>query len=400
MLYATVRNRKISVKKPTTIPKGSQNVDTLQIDFDEEWDGLAKSCVFVNHYVQEEKTQRTVTTVTTTTETKNADGEVIGGSSEKTETTTVYDVLAEGDEELKDTEETITEVNSAKDKDGNTTITTTKTTNTVDKPVVRTKEADVKVEVAVDGNLVNVPWECLEHVGQLSISIVGVNSDNAQVMTTVEADSFWEVLENGEDEGDNPGEATPTLVEQLMTASGKAEDAAKHAENVATDLSNKAASGAFNGKDGKAPQVSVGTVETTAPGGEAEVTASGTSSNVKLNFKLPRGQTGENGKNGFSPVVELNQIEDAGGKGVEICVTDQNGPQFAYVYSGKDGANVTAGYSPVRGKDYWTEEDKEEIKTYINQEIGGIEIALDRIIAVQESYIAQSPVPVNEEVEE
>lgn len=32
--------------------------------------------------------------------------------------------------------------------------------------------------------------------------------------------------------------------------------------------------------------------------------------------------------------------------------------------------------------------------------VGNIETALDRIIAVQESYIAQSPVPVNEEVEE
>ena len=350
MLYATVRNRKISVKKPTTIPKGSQNVDTLQIDFDEEWDGLAKSCVFVNHYVQEEKTQRTVTTVTTTTETKNADGEVIGGSSEKTETTTVYEVLAEGDEELKDTEETITEVNSVDGENGNTTTTTVKTTTTIDKPVVRTTEADVKVEVAVNGNLAIVPWECLVNVGQLSISIVGVNSDNAQVMTTVEADSFWEVLENGEDEGDNPGEATPTLVEQLMTASGRAEVAAKHAENVATDLSNKAASGAFNGTDGRTPQISVGTVETIEAGGEADVTASGTATDVKLNFKLPRGEKGDN--------------------------------------------------TPVKGEDYWTEADKQEIKDYIDREIGKTEEILDAIIAEQEFYMAQAPVPVNEGVSE
>ncbi len=38
------------------------------------------------------------------------------------------------------------------------------------------------------------------------------------------------------------------------------------------------------------------------------------------------------------------------------------------------------GYTPVRGTDYWTDEDKEEIKGYVDDEIGDIEVALENII--------------------
>jgi hypothetical protein len=35
---------------------------------------------------------------------------------------------------------------------------------------------------------------------------------------------------------------------------------------------------------------------------------------------------------------------------------------------GEDG---TAGYTPVKGKDYWNEEDKAEIKAYVDEAILG-----------------------------
>ena len=38
---------------------------------------------------------------------------------------------------------------------------------------------------------------------------------------------------------------------------------------------------------------------------------------------------------------------------------------------GKDGAPGAAGYTPVKGTDYWTAEDKAEIQSYIDSQIGG-----------------------------
>ena len=37
------------------------------------------------------------------------------------------------------------------------------------------------------------------------------------------------------------------------------------------------------------------------------------------------------------------------------------------------GENGQDGYTPVRGTDYWTEEDKNEIKQYIDKQLGVIE---------------------------
>lgn len=38
---------------------------------------------------------------------------------------------------------------------------------------------------------------------------------------------------------------------------------------------------------------------------------------------------------------------------------------------GKDGTDGVDGYTPVRGTDYWTDEDIKQIQSYIDQQIGG-----------------------------
>jgi hypothetical protein len=62
---------------------------------------------------------------------------------------------------------------------------------------------------------------------------------------------------------------------------------------------------------------------------------------------------------------------------------------YALTINGKsyDGSEVVTvdvadgkdGYTPIRGTDYWTEEDKQEIKTYVDEVIAGIEEALAEI---------------------
>lgn len=62
-----------------------------------------------------------------------------------------------------------------------------------------------------------------------------------------------------------------------------------------------------------------------------------------------------------SPIeAKVEQI----GNEAKITVTDYNGSTSAVVKS-KDG------YTPVKGTDYWTDEDKAEIQSYIDTQIGG-----------------------------
>lgn len=61
-------------------------------------------------------------------------------------------------------------------------------------------------------------------------------------------------------------------------------------------------------------------------------------------------------------ILTIKGVSYDGSKAVTIDVAD-----------GKDG------YTPIKGTDYWTEEDKQEIKTYVDGVIAGIEEALAEI---------------------
>lgn len=69
---------------------------------------------------------------------------------------------------------------------------------------------------------------------------------------------------------------------------------------------------------------------------------------------------GNNGADGFSPVATVTQT----GSGAVISITDKSGTTTATVTNGKDGADGADGkdgYTPVKGVDYFTEVEVEEI---------------------------------------
>ena len=76
----------------------------------------------------------------------------------------------------------------------------------------------------------------------------------------------------------------------------------------------------------------------------------------------PQGVPGEKGEKG-DPGAPGPQGE----KG-ETGETGPHGPAGADGAPGRDGSD---GYSPVRGVDYWTDTDKEEIKSYVDEAILG-----------------------------
>ena len=266
MLYATVRQRKIHVKNPVTVIQNGIGVDRLMLDMDEEWREMSSIvCVFTTHYtVQEEQT------------------------------------------------ETV-------EKDDGTTEEVTKTV-TVEKEIV-------KEMLHTFGEAVLVPWENLKESGSLSVSCTGYVGDE-KVMTTMKPDSFWSVVQNGPVTGEAAVEATPELHEQVLAAAGKAEAAAKAADNVAAELQIAKEKGEFDGKDGVTPGISIGRV---TAGTEAQVTRTGTSTDAVFNFVLPRGPQGEKGEKG------------------------QTGPAGA---QGPRGVQGPVGPAPIRGVDYWTAADR------------------------------------------
>lgn len=76
----------------------------------------------------------------------------------------------------------------------------------------------------------------------------------------------------------------------------------------------------------------------------------------------------ENGEDGFSPIATVEQTET----GAVITITDKDGTTTATITNGKDGADGqpgTDGYTLVRGVDYWTSTDKQEIKKELVSEI-------------------------------
>ena len=129
-----------------------------------------------------------------------------------------------------------------------------------------------------------------------------------------------------------------------------------------TVLAQAKASGEFDGADGiSATHIWNGTTLTVT-------SASGTSS---ANLKGDKGATGDAGV-GISQVKKTTTSTADDGNNV-ITVTLTNGTTSTFTVQngskGSTGSKGDAGYTPVRGTDYWTAADKAEIKAYVDDAI-------------------------------
>lgn len=74
-------------------------------------------------------------------------------------------------------------------------------------------------------------------------------------------------------------------------------------------------------------------------------------------------RNGAPGEDGVSPTVEITAIDG----GNRVSITDAEGSSSFDVMNGTDGAPGTPGadgadgHTPIKGVDYWTEEDKAEM---------------------------------------
>lgn len=127
------------------------------------------------------------------------------------------------------------------------------------------------------------------------------------------------------------------------------------------------------------------TVEATTlePGNEATAEITEVSGHMNIAFGLPQGEKGDQGERGYdgdkgmdgvSPEVTVTTITgghrvavtDAGGTSTFDVMDGAAGPEGPTGPAGQDGQD---GYTPVRGTDYWTAEDKAEIVGDVEDDI-------------------------------
>lgn len=107
-----------------------------------------------------------------------------------------------------------------------------------------------------------------------------------------------------------------------------------------TDSQGTTTANLYNGEDGQAATISVGSVSTGAAGTSATVINSGTTSAAIFDFIIPRGdkgETGTTGTDGFSPTATVTKS----GTTSTLTVTDKNGTTTTNINDGTNGTNGT-----------------------------------------------------------
>lgn len=90
------------------------------------------------------------------------------------------------------------------------------------------------------------------------------------------------------------------------------------------------------------------------------------------NFSIKNGETGKDGV-GIDDISYYPSSESGGENQLNILMTNGQLYNF-YIKNGEKGlpgASGSDGYTPIRGIDYWTDEDKTEIKKYVDDAILG-----------------------------
>lgn len=168
-----------------------------------------------------------------------------------------------------------------------------------------------------------IPWECLTCAGEyLSVGVYGTRGEE-MVLPTVSC-LLGPICTGTQPEENTPTEATPTLVQSLLT---KAEAAVSAADALRAD----ADAGLFNGRDGKDGQNG----QDGAPGSPGEAGPQG-----------PKGDPGETGPQG--PKGDPGETGPQGSKG-DPGETGPQGPKGDFGETGPQGPKGDPGETGPQG---------------------------------------------------
>lgn len=250
------------------------------------------------------------------------------------------------------------------------------------------------VEQLWTGEPVAVPPEVLV-TGRLRIGLNGLGEDGSLMLPTVYMQNGIRVYRNGGLVAMQPETTTPALWAQVMAAIGQMADLKTTDKTTLVNAINEVlsqvgtgggGSGTIDpeaiaqaveayleanppaqgtpGPPGQAATIAIGAVVTAEAGTEASVTNSGTPTAAVLNFVLPQGPTGPKGETGpIGPTGPEGPVGPQGATGPQGETGPQGlqGPQGETGPQGPQGPAGADGHTPVRGTDYWTEEDQQAI---------------------------------------
>lgn len=214
------------------------------------------------------------------------------------------------------------------------------------------KNSKVNKEQRLDKNgSCLVPWEVLTP-GCLQVGVYGTNGEKIRP-------TLWSESQNvrpGTEPGESAKEPTPSVYEQILEELKRIEESGGGSGVSIESIEQTTTSTEDGGINVITITLSNGDTETFmvqngSKGSQGEVGPAG-----------PQGETGPQGEKG-----ETGPAGPQGDQGIpgEKGDTGATGPQGPAGENGKDG------YSPIRGTDYWTEEDKNEIKSYVDEAILG-----------------------------
>lgn len=178
---------------------------------------------------------------------------------------------------------------------------------------------------------VTVPWEIMEQAEcTLQIGVYGENEDGTLVIPTVWVDAGT-IRPGADPKGDLASEPAMKIWQLAL-------ESVQQAQAIAQSVRDDADQGLFQGEQG----------EKGDPGPQGKQGIQGPEG--------PRGIQGEKGDTGAQG--------PQGKQGVQ-------GLQGVRGLQGEQGPKGDDGYTPVRGVDYWTQEDIAQIQTYVDDTILG-----------------------------
>ena len=213
------------------------------------------------------------------------------------------------------------------------------------------KNGDVVKHVILENDECLVPWEVIKS-GILHVSVFCGDLITADTATVY-------INESGYEDGGTPEDPSPTVYEQIIAMLNEIETGGIPDDKIAAAVEK---------------YLSEHPVETLTEEDVQRIV----SEYVAAHKEELKGDKGDKGDPGTPGSDGLDGDDGVDGKSAyDIAVAHGFvGTEAEWLESlkgepGKDGAPGADGYTPVKGTDYWTADDIAEIKSYIDNQIGG-----------------------------
>lgn len=203
----------------------------------------------------------------------------------------------------------------------------------------------VAKDVFISGDPCIVPHECMIEGAELRVGIYGTNADSSTVIPTVYA--FIGTIKAGADpSGDESYPPTPDIGQQVIAIATEAKNSAENAVRTAEEALRSADESKVAALTAQASAKNAETDAEEARASAASAAESAASANAAAQV-----------------AIEVERRADEG------------------EFNGSDG------YTPQRGIDYWTDEDKREIINEVNDEAGDVSDRVDALEVNMESVL-------------